>query len=118
METLFLLIVFLPLIGAIIAGVGGTLALKAIGSAADHHEHAGDDGHHHAYDGPRWPALLTTGLLLFCAVLSWIAFFDVAMDITLPLGGSTAKRSGRVNRDKSQTDSPPLRASGTLGGVR
>jgi len=78
-ETLFLLIVFLPLIGAIIAGVGGTLAFKAIGSAADHHDHAGDDGHHHAYDGPRWPALLTTGLLLFCAVLSWIAFYNVAI---------------------------------------
>ena len=79
METLFLLIVFLPLIGAIIAGLGGTLAFKAVGGAADHRDRSAADGHHHAYDGPRWPALLTTGLLLFCAVLSWIAFYNVAI---------------------------------------
>ncbi len=79
MNTLYLLIVFLPLIGAIIAGFGGSLALKTIGGAADHDAHGRDDEHHHAYDGPRWPALLTTGLLLFCALLSWIAFFDVAI---------------------------------------
>ncbi|MGI9464577.1 MAG: NADH-quinone oxidoreductase subunit L, partial [Aestuariivirgaceae bacterium] len=79
MNTLFLLIVFLPLIGALIAGLGGSLALKTIGGAADHRAHDHDDDHHHAYEGPRWPALLTTGLLLFCALLSWIAFYNVAI---------------------------------------
>ena len=78
MDTVFLLIVFLPLLGAIVAGLGGTLALKKIGSAAEG-GHAHNDGHHHHYDGPRWPALLTTGLLLVSAVLSWYAFFDVAI---------------------------------------
>ncbi len=78
MDTVFLLIVFLPLIGALIAGLGGTLALKTIGSAAEG-AHAHDDGHHHHYAGPRWPALLTTGLLLVSAVLSWYAFYDVAI---------------------------------------
>ncbi len=78
MDTVFLLIVFLPLIGALVAGLGGTLALKTIGGAAEL-AHGHDDGHHHAYDGPRWPAVLATALLLMSAALSWYAFFDVAI---------------------------------------
>ena len=58
MDTVFLLIVFLPLIGALVAGLGGTLALKTIGSAAEA-PHGAGDGHHHHYDGPRWPALIS-----------------------------------------------------------
>jgi NADH-quinone oxidoreductase subunit L len=48
-------IVFLPLIGFLVAGLGG----RAIGSAASEY--------------------ITSGLLVISAVLSWIAFFAVAM---------------------------------------
>jgi NADH-quinone oxidoreductase subunit L len=48
-------IVFLPLIGFLIAGLGG----RAIGSAASEY--------------------ITSGLLVISAVLSWIAFFSVAL---------------------------------------
>ncbi len=48
-------IVFLPLLGFLIAGAFGR------------------------FMGPRPAELVTTGLLLICAVLSWIVFFDVAM---------------------------------------
>ncbi|MEP6828003.1 MAG: NADH-quinone oxidoreductase subunit L [Aestuariivirga sp.] len=77
-------ILFLPLIGALIAGLFGTKAFKQLGSDAevyadhshdahdDHGDHAYDD--HHGYDGPPWPMYLTTGLLCICAVLSWIIF--------------------------------------------
>ena len=74
-------ILFLPLIGALIAGLFGTKAFKQLGSDAEvyadhahdvHDDHAHDD--HHGYDGPPWPMYLTTGLLCICAVLSWIIF--------------------------------------------
>ncbi|MBG1231835.1 NADH-quinone oxidoreductase subunit L [Aestuariivirga litoralis] len=77
-------IVFLPLIGALIAGLFGTLAFKQLGRDADvytDHAHAHDDHGDHGHDdhgghyhGPRWPMLLTTGLLVIGAVLSWIIF--------------------------------------------
>ncbi len=88
MSTVFLLIVFLPIIGAAIAGLAGTEAFKRISrEEPGDHGHAGHDhGSHggHGHDGehahqPSWPAYLTTGLLLATAVLSWFAFFDVAM---------------------------------------
>ena len=74
-------ILFLPLIGALIAGLFGTEAFKQLGNDAEvyadhahdvHDNHAHDD--HHGYDGPPWPMYLTTGLLCICAVLSWIIF--------------------------------------------
>ena len=78
-------IVFLPLIGALIAGLFGTKAFKALGSDADvygeHHAHAHDDhsghddhGSHGHYDGPAWPMYLTTALLCISAILSWVVF--------------------------------------------
>ncbi len=74
-------ILFLPLIGALIAGLFGTKAFKQLGSDAEvyaDHAHAAHDDHshgdHHGYDGPPWPMYLTTGLLCICAVLSWIIF--------------------------------------------
>jgi len=83
-------ILFLPLIGALIAGLFGTKAFKQLGNDADvytdhahaaHDDHADDHshddhghGHEAHYDGPRWPMLLTTGLLCIGAVLSWIIF--------------------------------------------
>jgi NADH-quinone oxidoreductase subunit L len=77
-------IVFLPLIGALIAGLAGTKLFQNLGRDADvygdhtahaaHADHAHDDRHGH-YDGPAWPMYLTTGLLCVSAVLSWIVFF-------------------------------------------
>ncbi len=76
-------IVFLPLIGALIAGLAGTKLFRNMGSDAEvygeHHAHdaqaAHDHGDHHGhYDGPPWPMYLTTALLLLSAVLSWVVF--------------------------------------------
>ena len=87
MHTVLSAIVFLPLIGALIAGLLGTKVFKGLGRDADvygeHHAHAGHDhhhghdddhGHHGHYDGPKWPMYLTTALLCICAVLSWYVF--------------------------------------------
>jgi NADH-quinone oxidoreductase subunit L len=81
-------IVFLPLLGALIAGLAGTRVFKNLGSDAEvyggHHGHDthaahghdhDDHGHHGHYDGPSWPMYLTTGLLLVSAILSWIVFW-------------------------------------------
>jgi NADH-quinone oxidoreductase subunit L len=96
-------IVFLPLLGAILAGavtlVGGSRTrareLAASGAIHDHghsheHDHApahGHDTHAHHDDhahsehpvapGARPAEFITTGFLMVAAVLSWIAFFDV-----------------------------------------
>jgi len=100
-------IVFLPLIGAILAGliaIFGAHARNPSGDVVEHHDdthgadahasdahasvahddHATDDhGHddHHAVEpaavGSRAAELITTGLLLVCAGLSWFVFFDV-----------------------------------------
>ncbi|VAV97087.1 NADH-ubiquinone oxidoreductase chain L [hydrothermal vent metagenome] len=79
METLFKLIVFLPLVAAIVAGLAGTMAFARIGKTGP----IEDDFHGH-FEGPNWPSRLTTFFLVTAAVLSWIAFFDVA-------GGNTYK---------------------------
>ncbi|MGB7205406.1 MAG: proton-conducting transporter membrane subunit, partial [Anderseniella sp.] len=71
---MFLLIVFLPLLGALISGVLGTTLLRGTQNHSAHHDE--DDHHSH---GPAWPQMLPTALLLASAVLSWIAFFDVAI---------------------------------------
>jgi NADH-quinone oxidoreductase subunit L len=100
-------IVFLPLIGAILAGliaIFGAHARNPSGDVVEHHDdahgadahasdahafvahdaHAADDhGHddHHVVEPPavgsRAAELITTGLLLVCAGLSWFVFFDV-----------------------------------------
>ncbi len=100
METLFKLIVFLPLIGAVLAGLGGTAVFRHIGSAPPlpaHDAHDDDDGHHHHYDGPRWPMLLTTGLLIVSALLSWYAFLDVTGGHTYKVGLMEWVRSGNLS---------------------
>ncbi len=79
-------ILFLPLLGALIAGLFGTKAFQNMGSDADvygdhtshsdahdDHSHSHDDHHGH-YEGPTWPMYLTTGLLCIGAVLSWVIF--------------------------------------------
>ncbi len=74
-------IVFLPLLGALIAGLFGTKAFKGLGSDADvygahhgHDDHAHGDHDHGHYDGPAWPMYLSTALLCISAILSWIVF--------------------------------------------
>ena len=76
-------IVFLPLIGALIAGLAGTKAFQSMGSDTEvygdhtthtHADHAHHDHHGH-YDGPAWPMYLTTALLCVSAVLSWAVFY-------------------------------------------
>lgn len=89
-------IVFLPLIGAIIAGliaVAGARGRNPGGEAGDHagqghHGHArdpanrhngenGSDGHHDAALGSQPAEIITSGLLVVSAVLSWVAFFTI-----------------------------------------
>src|SRR6202051_2956910 len=89
-------IVFLPLIGAILAGlisIFGAHARNPSGDTVEHHgdahasdahdDHAADDhGHddHHIEPpaaGSRAAELITTGLLLVAAGLSWMALVDV-----------------------------------------
>ncbi|WP_119391544.1 NADH-quinone oxidoreductase subunit L [Taklimakanibacter lacteus] len=86
---MYQLIVFLPLIGAIIAGLLGTQAFRMMGSTVDSHghddahaghahahdDHGHDDHAHHAYPTP-WAAYLTSGLLVISAILSWVAFWQ------------------------------------------
>src|SRR5713101_4884330 len=95
-------IVFLPLIGAILAGlisIFGAHARNPSGDTVEHHDdahgadahasqahddHAADDhGHddHHVTEPPaagsRAAELITTGLLFVCAALSWVTLVDV-----------------------------------------
>ncbi len=92
---MYQLIVFLPLIGALIAGFGGTKVFQNLGSDADvygdHSSHAHGAAHAHGdhhghYEGPAWPMYLTTALLCVSAVLSWIVFIGF-----LPDGHDTVK---------------------------
>jgi NADH-quinone oxidoreductase subunit L len=85
-------IVFLPLIGFLIAGFIALSAHKMPASAGghhdDHHGHGhddhghghghGHDDHHHAAPGSRAAEIITTGLMLIVAALSWIVFSQVA----------------------------------------
>src|SRR5665213_3343102 len=99
-------IVFLPLIGAVLAGlisIFGAHARNPGGDTVEHHDdphgadahaseahddhaHAGD-GHGHDNDhaveppaaGSRAAELITTGLLLVAAALSWFIFVDVGV---------------------------------------
>jgi NADH-quinone oxidoreductase subunit L len=94
-------IVFLPLLGAILAGlisIFGAHARNPSGDTVEHHDdahgadahasdahddHADDHGHddHHAAEpaaaGSRAAELITTGLLFVSAALSWFALVDV-----------------------------------------
>jgi NADH-quinone oxidoreductase subunit L len=81
---MYQLIVFLPLIGALLAGLFGTALPRAAreslkvdidahdrspGAASAPHE----DGHFHP---PQWPGVLTSGLLVVSMVLSWVVFLS------------------------------------------
>jgi len=95
-------IVFLPLLGAILAGlisIYGAHARNPSGDEVEHHDHGhGDHAHaaaahddhghddhghddHHVSEPPaqgsRAAELITTGLLMISAVLSWVTLVDV-----------------------------------------
>jgi NADH-quinone oxidoreductase subunit L len=93
-------IVFLPLLGAILAGliaIFGAHARNPSGDEVEHHDHGhgdhahaaaahddhGDHGHddHHVSEPPaqgsRAAELITTGLLFVSAVLSWVVLVDI-----------------------------------------
>ena len=81
---MYQLIVFLPLIGAILAGLLGTKAFRMMGTTIESHghgeahgghDHGHDDHAHHAYPTP-WAAYLTCGFLVISAILSWVAFWQ------------------------------------------
>ncbi len=97
---MYSLIVFLPLVGFLIAGAislwGARTTLPAPVGGHDHHGHdhhhgahddhgAADDHHahddHHAVEpaapGSRLAELVTTGLLFVSAILSWVSFLSV-----------------------------------------
>ncbi len=98
---MFTAIVFLPLLGFILAGLAGLVAHKmgrerdviAFGSA-DHsvhgdtsHSHDANDDHDH-HEAPvsphshgviRFSEFITTGLLAVSCALSWVAFFRIAL---------------------------------------
>src|SRR6202012_2612837 len=98
-------IVFLPLIGALIAGaisLFGAHARNPSGDEVEHHDdahgadpHASDAHDDHGHDdhghddhhvseppaaGSRAAELITTGLLILAAVLSWFTFYDVGLE--------------------------------------
>src|SRR4029450_2037409 len=90
-------IVFLPLLGAILAGliaIFGAHARNPSGDEVEHHDHGhGDHAHaadahddhghddHHVSEPPahgsRAAELITTGLLFVSAVLSWVVLVDI-----------------------------------------
>ncbi|MEJ1161409.1 NADH-quinone oxidoreductase subunit L [Prosthecomicrobium sp. N25] len=94
-------IVFLPLLGFLIAGAialfahprgpDGAAALSGHGHdhghghAHDEHGHGADDhghghdDHHHAPPGARVAEYVTSGFLILAALLSWVAFVQVAL---------------------------------------
>jgi NADH-quinone oxidoreductase subunit L len=108
------LIVFLPLIGALISGIFGTALPRSVHESRSIDLNASPGagaggrtslagGHHHPHEqSPAWPGLLTSGLLVVAAVLSWIAFLS-------SLGGSGTEKigllpfihSGELNADWS-----------------
>ena len=101
-------IVFLPLLGAILAGLialaGARARFPGKGPAPGGEDHATDHGAHHggavshasphaeehapAAAGSRTSELITTTLLMICMILSWIAFVDVGFahhDVRVPV---------------------------------
>src|SRR3974390_2438663 len=106
-------IVFLPLLGAILAGIIALVGAHArcpSGDTVEHHDDAHGDAHAHASEahddhgddhghddhhvseppaaGSRAAELITTGLLFVSAILSWIVFVDVGFmhhDARIPL---------------------------------
>ena len=97
-------IVFLPLLGALIAGLIAVAGARGRSPGAaegdhtshDHHGHAhnardhghrhhaeeGDDEHHDVALGARPAEIITSGFLVLAAILSWVAFFSIGFGET------------------------------------
>ncbi|MGH6874901.1 MAG: NADH-quinone oxidoreductase subunit L, partial [Aestuariivirgaceae bacterium] len=80
---MYQLIVFLPLIGALIAGLFGTVLPRAVREslkvdiAHDRASGSGPLGHEEDHPhSPQWPGVLTSGLLVVSMILSWVAFLS------------------------------------------
>jgi NADH-quinone oxidoreductase subunit L len=81
---MYQLIVFLPLIGALIAGLFGTALPRAVGEslqvdidAHDRSPGAAPTAHEHSHlHSPQWPGVLTSGLLVVSMILSWVVFLS------------------------------------------
>jgi NADH-quinone oxidoreductase subunit L len=103
-------IVFLPLLGFILAGLATLMAHKPSSGAqvlafgnADHSDHGGHGAHDHAHDDhghddhhapepsphsegvSRFAEVVTTGLLMVSCALSWVLFFKIALGGAAPL---------------------------------
>ena len=93
-------IVFLPLLGAIIAGaitlVGAARRYPgaepdAAGHAHSHDAHDDDHDHEPAAEGSQPAEFITSGFLVIAALLSWVAFF------TFWIGGAAPERIPVLN---------------------
>src|SRR5581483_1939428 len=72
-------IVFLPLLGAIIAGLISIFGASQRHPGGEPGTHASEDGHAHGggLAHARPAELITSGFLVVSAILSWVAFFMV-----------------------------------------
>jgi NADH-quinone oxidoreductase subunit L len=97
-SRVYQLIVFLPLIGALIAGILGTALPRAVAESPridpdaphDASPAARSGSSHEAHDhgqSPAWPGIITSGFLAVTAVLSWVAFLST-------LGGTGTEKIG------------------------
>jgi NADH-quinone oxidoreductase subunit L len=80
------LIVFLPLLGSLVAGIAGTSLFRMIGSDATAYSHDAAHGatqhdEHHDHP-PAWPGYLTSLLLVISAILSWVSLAHFLADGT------------------------------------
>jgi NADH-quinone oxidoreductase subunit L len=82
---MYQLIVFLPLVGALIAGLFGTVLPRAMRESLNvdidaHHGPSGSprvaEHEHEQHYSPQWPGVFASALLVVSAVLSWVAFIS------------------------------------------
>jgi NADH-quinone oxidoreductase subunit L len=112
-------IVFLPLLGFLLAGAASMLAWKlgsnvAAWGAADHSGHGAHHGHDHGHDDHhavepsphseavnRFAEIVTTGLLFVSCTLSWMAFFNhgigTGQALTVPVANWISSGSLQVS---------------------
>ena len=114
---MYLAIVFLPLIGFLLAGAAGMMTHRlgsnvAAWGAADHSGHASHATHHpddhhalepspHSEGVNRFAEIVTTSLLFVACALSWVAFFEHGIGngqaVTLPVANWISSGAMQVN---------------------